>query len=249
MPAREYGRLAPIAVMQSDASASVPTALAPDRAARGRRGGSARGARVSGVEFAADTMDSGVCHMAHFADPDGNRLMFHHRCAQGRRADGRLEQRLHERRGLRALRERGTTRSKPASSAAGGVLLDVRVEARAAGRRRRRPGRCARRARRSGCPPAPRRPRRAGRARAPRRAGLLELRPEQEVRAQQRHASHAVAYCARRRFPLAHRLRTAPHLDDLHAPGARLAERQLAHDALGVQQRERAANGLRRGGG
>jgi hypothetical protein len=34
-----------------------------------------------GVEFAADTMDSGVCHMAHFADPDGNRLMFHHRYA------------------------------------------------------------------------------------------------------------------------------------------------------------------------
>jgi hypothetical protein len=29
----------------------------------------------------ADTMDSGVCHMAHVEDPDGNALMFHHRYA------------------------------------------------------------------------------------------------------------------------------------------------------------------------
>ena len=34
-----------------------------------------------GVAFPADTLDSGVCHMAHFADPDGNALMFHHRYA------------------------------------------------------------------------------------------------------------------------------------------------------------------------
>jgi predicted enzyme related to lactoylglutathione lyase len=34
-----------------------------------------------GVEFGADTMDSGVCHMAHFRDPDGNVLMLHHRYA------------------------------------------------------------------------------------------------------------------------------------------------------------------------
>ena len=34
-----------------------------------------------GVTFAADTMDSGVCHMAHFRDPDGNVLMLHHRYA------------------------------------------------------------------------------------------------------------------------------------------------------------------------
>ena len=34
-----------------------------------------------GVEFAADTIDSGVCHMAHFRDPDGNALMLHHRYA------------------------------------------------------------------------------------------------------------------------------------------------------------------------
>ena len=26
-------------------------------------------------------MDSGVCHMAHFRDPDGNALMLHHRYA------------------------------------------------------------------------------------------------------------------------------------------------------------------------
>lgn len=34
-----------------------------------------------GISFLADTMDSGVCHMAHFTDPDGNALMLHHRYA------------------------------------------------------------------------------------------------------------------------------------------------------------------------
>ncbi len=34
-----------------------------------------------GVEFAGDTFDTGVCHMAFFADPDGNSLMLHHRYA------------------------------------------------------------------------------------------------------------------------------------------------------------------------
>ena len=32
-----------------------------------------------GVTFRADTFDTGVCHMAFFADPDGNALMLHHR--------------------------------------------------------------------------------------------------------------------------------------------------------------------------
>jgi catechol 2,3-dioxygenase-like lactoylglutathione lyase family enzyme len=36
---------------------------------------------ASGVKFHADTMDSGVCHMAYFTDPDGNALMFHNRYA------------------------------------------------------------------------------------------------------------------------------------------------------------------------
>lgn len=34
-----------------------------------------------GVAFLADTMDSGVCHMAPFSDPDGNVLMLHRRYA------------------------------------------------------------------------------------------------------------------------------------------------------------------------
>jgi catechol 2,3-dioxygenase-like lactoylglutathione lyase family enzyme len=34
-----------------------------------------------GVEFGGDTIDSGVCHMAFFEDPDGNALMLHHRYA------------------------------------------------------------------------------------------------------------------------------------------------------------------------
>lgn len=40
-----------------------------------------------GVEFPAETMDSGVCHMAHFRDPDGNVLMLHRRYAP-RAGDG-----------------------------------------------------------------------------------------------------------------------------------------------------------------
>jgi catechol 2,3-dioxygenase-like lactoylglutathione lyase family enzyme len=35
---------------------------------------------AQGVEF-RDTIDSGVCHMAFFTDPDGNPLMLHHRYA------------------------------------------------------------------------------------------------------------------------------------------------------------------------
>jgi len=33
------------------------------------------------VIFTSDTIDSGVCHMAAFEDPDGNVLMIHHRYA------------------------------------------------------------------------------------------------------------------------------------------------------------------------
>jgi catechol 2,3-dioxygenase-like lactoylglutathione lyase family enzyme len=35
----------------------------------------------AGVAFAADTLDTGVCHMAFFSDPDGNALMLHRRYA------------------------------------------------------------------------------------------------------------------------------------------------------------------------
>ena len=83
MPAAEFetGTLT-IAVMQSDAFGveferhSHPIALHVDdvEAARGEL-------EARGVTFAADTMDSGVCHMAHFHDPDGNALMLHHRYA------------------------------------------------------------------------------------------------------------------------------------------------------------------------
>jgi predicted enzyme related to lactoylglutathione lyase len=83
MPAGEFetGSLT-IAVMQSDAfgvefqSHSHPIALQVEdvEAARGEL-------EAKGVEFVADTMDSGVCHMAHFRDPDGNALMFHNRYA------------------------------------------------------------------------------------------------------------------------------------------------------------------------
>ena len=41
-----------------------------------------------GVKFMGDTFDTSVCHMAFFADPDGNALMLHHRYAPYR--DGSL---------------------------------------------------------------------------------------------------------------------------------------------------------------
>jgi catechol 2,3-dioxygenase-like lactoylglutathione lyase family enzyme len=34
-----------------------------------------------GLSFNGETMDSGVCHMAFFEDPDGNALVLHHRYA------------------------------------------------------------------------------------------------------------------------------------------------------------------------
>ena len=83
MPAREYetGSLT-IAIMQSDAFGlefqphSHPVALQVDDVHAAREE-----LEANGVQFAADTIDSGVCHMAPFQDPDGNTLMFHHRYA------------------------------------------------------------------------------------------------------------------------------------------------------------------------
>jgi predicted enzyme related to lactoylglutathione lyase len=83
MPAAEFetGTLT-IAVMQSDAFGlefqphTHPIALRVDDVGNARAELESRGAT-----FAADTLDSGVCHMAHFKDPDGNVLMLHHRYA------------------------------------------------------------------------------------------------------------------------------------------------------------------------
>ena len=55
---------------------SNPIALHVDDVAAARAELEARG-----IPFTMDTFDTGVCHMAFFADPDGNRLMLHHRYA------------------------------------------------------------------------------------------------------------------------------------------------------------------------
>jgi predicted enzyme related to lactoylglutathione lyase len=34
-----------------------------------------------GVQFQGEILDTGVCHMAFFSDPEGNALMLHHRYA------------------------------------------------------------------------------------------------------------------------------------------------------------------------
>jgi predicted enzyme related to lactoylglutathione lyase len=83
MPAGEFetGTLT-IAVMQSDAFGlefqphTHPIALHVEDV------GAARAELESrGVTFSPETVDSGVCHMAYFSDPDGNALMLHHRYA------------------------------------------------------------------------------------------------------------------------------------------------------------------------
>jgi predicted enzyme related to lactoylglutathione lyase len=53
-----------------------PVALHVDDVAR------ARGLlEERGISFQGDILDTGVCHMAFFSDPDGNALMLHHRYA------------------------------------------------------------------------------------------------------------------------------------------------------------------------
>jgi catechol 2,3-dioxygenase-like lactoylglutathione lyase family enzyme len=42
---------------------------------------------AKGVEFQGETLDTGVCHIAFFKDPDGNLLMLHRRYTP--HADGR----------------------------------------------------------------------------------------------------------------------------------------------------------------
>ena len=83
MPGGEFetGNLT-LAVMQSEsfgfdfAPNANPIALHVDDVEEARAKLESRG-----VSFAADTMDTGVCHMAFFKDPDGNALMLHHRYA------------------------------------------------------------------------------------------------------------------------------------------------------------------------
>ncbi|MEX2465216.1 MAG: VOC family protein [Gaiellaceae bacterium] len=83
MPAAEFetGTLT-IAVMQSDAFGlefqphTHPIALHVEDVGAARTELESRG-----VSFKGETVDSGVCLMAYFADPDGNALMFHHRYA------------------------------------------------------------------------------------------------------------------------------------------------------------------------
>ena len=53
-----------------------PIALHVDDVAEARRMLEERG-----VAFHGDILDTGVCHMAFFSDPDGNALMLHHRYA------------------------------------------------------------------------------------------------------------------------------------------------------------------------
>ena len=83
MPAVEFetGNLT-IAVMQSDAFGIEFRANNHPIEFRVEDFEAARAELESrGVAFKGDTIDSGVCHQAHFEDPDGNALAIHHRYA------------------------------------------------------------------------------------------------------------------------------------------------------------------------
>ena len=64
------------AVGQEFAPSRSPIALRVDDVAAARDE-----LEAAGVEFIAETMDTGVCHQAPFKDPDGNVLILHHRYA------------------------------------------------------------------------------------------------------------------------------------------------------------------------
>jgi catechol 2,3-dioxygenase-like lactoylglutathione lyase family enzyme len=65
--------------------ASIGQPFAPSPAGLALRVADVAAARAEleakGVEFEGETLDTGVCHMAHFRDPDGNALMLHRRYA------------------------------------------------------------------------------------------------------------------------------------------------------------------------
>jgi predicted enzyme related to lactoylglutathione lyase len=83
MPGAEFqaGNLT-LAIMEPTAfgmefgSHSLPIALHVEDVAAAREQ-----LEAQGVEFVADTIDSGVCHQAIFRDPAGNSLNLHHRYA------------------------------------------------------------------------------------------------------------------------------------------------------------------------
>ena len=83
MPAGEFetGNLT-LAIMQTDAFGidfkpnNVPIEFRVDDVDAAKAELESRG-----VSFEGDVLDSGVCHQAFFADPDGNALAIHHRYA------------------------------------------------------------------------------------------------------------------------------------------------------------------------
>ena len=167
----------------------------------------------------------------------------------------------------RAMRERGTSRSKPAPSARSRVAVHVRVEAERGdalelpaadsdsderraveARRSVRSTTSTRVGRRAG--------RRGGRAARARSAISSTSWPAAVERALHARPEQQVAERARARAPsllrpqaaelLARRLRPAPHLHDLRPPAAHLAHRELALDRGFVEQAQRAVHRRRR---
>jgi len=83
MPAYEFETGSQtIAVMQTDAFGidfspnAAPIALHVDDVGAARED-----LEAQGVSFAGETIDSGVCHIAPFSDPEGNALLLHNRYA------------------------------------------------------------------------------------------------------------------------------------------------------------------------
>ena len=88
---------------------------------------------AKGVQFFGDTFDTGVCHMAIFADPDGNELMPHRRYAPyekparlGRRCLARIPRATGMPRQTRARRPSGVSSVPVETLACRGAEVSVR---------------------------------------------------------------------------------------------------------------------------
>ena len=87
---------------ERSARSSTGRTPSTDRAPGRRRRRARTELEGAGVEFDGETFDTGVCHMAHFTDPDGNRMTAAQRYAQypmGDTDDRRRARRLHPRAG------------------------------------------------------------------------------------------------------------------------------------------------------
>ena len=83
-PLRRVRDRQPDAEVNAERIGPGTTSTHPSRSTSTTSGRTRQELEERGVGFHGDTIDTGVCHMALFADPEGNALMLHHRYAARR---------------------------------------------------------------------------------------------------------------------------------------------------------------------